>query len=272
MEYCDLHCDTPLRKNPIVNNEQLRGLSANINFAFCFLHNETFEDKKKYFDNFLSSSLLKNKNLKYVLSLEGLREFNTIDEVVYFIEHYNVRIVSLAWFEFNKWGCGAIKEDHGVTDLGKNLLKILNERKIIIDISHASENTSKNIFDIAETVIATHSNIFSVEPHPRNLRDWQLDELKKRDSVFGLNMYNKFLGKSKDSLFKHIEYALKKGYDNLLALGSDLDGMDDGYITSPAEIPELYNEIKNRFSENIAGLIFRNKRVMDIFNNKKEKI
>ncbi|MCD6579235.1 membrane dipeptidase [bacterium] len=265
MEYCDLHCDTPLKNNPIINNDTLQGLKPYINFAFCFLHNETFEEKKSYFQKFMSTELLKNKELKHIFSLEGLRTFNNIDNVLYFIDNYNVKIVSLAWFEKNLWACGAIEEADGITEMGKDLIKILNEKNIIIDISHASEKTSRDIFNLAENVIATHSNIYSIEPHVRNLKDWQLKELKQRNSVFGLNMYNKFLGKKKDSLLKHIKYALDNDYGELISLGSDFDGMEDLYIHSPEKIPYLYDKIKNFFSEVTANSILNNKRAIKIF-------
>lgn len=265
MEYCDLHCDTPLRANPIINNTEIKGLSPYINFAFCFLHNETIEEKKNYFETFLHSELLKNDKLKYVFSLEGLGTFKNIDEVLYFTENYNIKIISLVWNEVNQWACGAVSGNHGITDMAKDLIKILNEKNIIFDISHANENSSKGIFNLAKTVIATHSNFYTVHPHPRNLKDWQLEELHKRDSIVGLNMYNKFLGDAKESLFKHIEYAINKGYKDLLAFGSDFDGIEDGFINSPKEIPELYKKISIRFSEDIAHIIFNNKKALKIF-------
>ena len=48
----------------------------------------------------------------------------------------------------------------------------MNKVGMLIDLSHASLKTSLDVMACSEDpVIFSHSNVFSVHPHPRNLKD-----------------------------------------------------------------------------------------------------
>jgi membrane dipeptidase len=131
----------------------------------------------------------------------------------------------------------------GLNDHGKELVRQLNRKKVMIDLSHITE---QGFWDVAELtdapLVATHSNAWNVSNSPRNLTDKQMDAIKESNGVAGLNFHVGFLredGAMDDddtpisTMVDHIAYmADKMGVDHV-ALGSDYDG-----ATMPAEIKD----------------------------------
>ena len=76
-------------------------------------------------------------------------------------------------------GSGAqTKCDNGLTKLGIEYIKKLEDLSILVDISHASEKTFWDVMEnIKGRVIATHSNAYGICNHPRNLKDEQIKEM-----------------------------------------------------------------------------------------------
>lgn len=143
-----------------------------------------------------------------------------------------VRALTLTWNNKNLIGSGAdSKDDTGLSDFGKKVVKKLSEKKIIIDISHASEKT---FYDVADTIsgafMASHSNAKAVLNHQRNLTDDCAEIIIKRGGFIGLNFYPIFLTGKKEAgiedILRHAEHFLSLGAENSLGLGSDFDGID----------------------------------------------
>ena len=67
----------------------------------------------------------------------------------------------------------------GLTSLGKELVKVCDEKKILIDLSHLNE---KGFWDVAnlstKPLIATHSNSHQLCQHSRNLTILNFMQLK----------------------------------------------------------------------------------------------
>ncbi len=121
----------------------------------------------------------------------------------------------------------------GLTDAGKELVKLCNELGVVMDLSHLNE---KGFWDVAELsedpLVATHSNVHSLCAHPRNLTDKQLDAIRDSNGVVGLNFAVSFLredgGRDSDTpletMVRHIEYLVDTIGIERVALGSDYDG------------------------------------------------
>ena len=100
---------------------------------------------------------------------------------------------------------------------------------MIIDVSHASDGTFRDIMAIAKgTVIASHSNCREIAKHPRNLTDEMIWQLADAGGIAGLNLYGPFLGREKESRIEdmtaHILHMLNKGGSDFPAIGTDFDG------------------------------------------------
>lgn len=153
-----------------------------------------------------------------------------------------VKMASLVWNNANRYaypnlvmrgGQPQFKEgcSDGLTELGKEAVSLLNENKIIIDISHLSDGGAEDILALsAAPVVASHSNCRSVCDVSRNLTDGQLKKLADKGGVAGLNFCYDFITSDDDAdvfecLFRHYLHAVNCGGEDLPALGSDFDGI-----------------------------------------------
>src|SRR5256885_12400252 len=81
--------------------------------------------------------------------------------------------MTLTWNNGNDWAGSATDERRhgGLTDLGKRVVRRMNELGMLVDVSHVSDST---FWDVVATssrpVIASHSACRALAHHPRNLR------------------------------------------------------------------------------------------------------
>lgn len=115
----------------------------------------------------------------------------------------------------------------GLTPLGKEAVKRLEELKIIIDVSHLSDGGTDYILDNARApVVASHSNSREVCPVSRNLTDAQIKKIADCGGLVGVNYCKDFLGgEPLDAVYRHIARIMQVGGEDVVALGSDFDGI-----------------------------------------------
>lgn len=130
----------------------------------------------------------------------------------------------------------------GLTDLGRALVRQLNARRVVIDLSHINEQGFWDVAGISHApLVCTHSNAHKLSPSARNLTDRQMDAIKDSGGVAGLNFHVGFLredgGRNADTpiarMVEHIEYMVERMGIDHVALGSDFDG-----ATMPAELKD----------------------------------
>ncbi len=176
------------------------------------------------------------------------------------------RVLTLTWQGLSSVG-GAWDTGDGLTDFGKAIVQASGELGILLDISHASEKTAREVLSLSERcdtdVIATHSNSFSVLKHKRNLSDYLFDALCERKALVGISMVSYHLAENGnatlDTLLSHIGHFLsRKNGDKTLAIGSDFDGTTTlpESISSLSDLPKLYTAIGKVFGNTLAERIF----------------
>ena len=88
-------------------------------------------------------------------------------------------------------------KSHGLNEFGKEVISICQDNNVLIDVSHIGE---KSFWDIAsmstKPFIASHSSVYNLCPHFRNLKDDQIEAIKKSKGLIGLNPYPFFIDKS----------------------------------------------------------------------------
>ena len=144
----------------------------------------------------------------------------------------------------------------GLTDEGKELVRQLNRRRVMIDLSHLNEQGFWDVARISNApLVATHSNAHALSPSPRNLTDKQLDAIRESRGVAGLNFHVGFLredgGRDAETpisrMVDHIDYMIGRMSIDSVALGSDFDG-----ATMPAQLrdagglPKLVDALRDR--------------------------
>ncbi|MEH3127337.1 dipeptidase [Agrobacterium cavarae] len=184
-----------------------------------------------------------------VLHMEGCE---AIDEDLDALEVFyaaGLRSLGPVWSRHNAFGHGVpfafpMSPDSapGLTDAGFELVKRCNQLGILIDLAHITE---KGFWDVAKTsdqpLIASHSNAHALTGVARNLTDVQMDAIKERNGLVGLNYAVTMLradarDDAKTPLFdmvRHIDYMVERMGIDCVALGSDFDG-----ATVPAEIAD----------------------------------
>jgi len=82
----------------------------------------------------------------------------------------------------------------GLTDFGISVIKRMNELGVMVDISHVGEQTFWDIIRISnKPIIASHSCVWNLCPHRRNLKDDQIKAIAKTGGVVFLNFYAGFI-------------------------------------------------------------------------------
>lgn len=155
--------------------------------------------------------------------------------------------ISLTWNTENRFGGGALARI-GLKEDGKRLLEELHQKRIAVDLSHASDALAYEIIDYIEghrleiPVMASHSNARAVTNVPRNLPDDIAREIFRRGGTVGLNLYHYFIGESEEMLPKHIAHWLELGGEHHIALGTD-------FFYDP-DLPSAYRHGKEVFFRN----------------------
>jgi membrane dipeptidase len=144
-----------------------------------------------------------------------------------------VRLLTLTWNYPNEIGYPNAQEQYrtcGLTDFGRQVVREMNRLGMLIDVSHLSD---QGFYDVAEIsnkpFVASHSNSRTICGHPRNLTDEMIRTLADKGGVMGLNFFSRFLGDSQisriDDMVRHIRHIIHVGGEDVLAMGTDFDGI-----------------------------------------------
>ena len=119
----------------------------------------------------------------------------------------------------------------GLSDLGKEVVGLLNYYGLMIDISHPSKKAIKDMIELSVApVIASHSSARALRDHPRNLDDEQLNWVKENGGVIQTTALGAFLTDRKDpppnmdDFMDHIDYMVDKIGIEHVGISSDFDG------------------------------------------------
>jgi membrane dipeptidase len=113
-----------------------------------------------------------------------------------------VRYMTLTWNNSTSWATSAADESrkeftvspYGLTDLGKKVVKRMNELGMMVDISHVGEKTFWDAINTTtKPVIASHSSVYAICPVPRNLKDDQIKAVAKNGGVIDINFFSGFI-------------------------------------------------------------------------------
>ena len=161
--------------------------------------------------------IAKQKKLAVLFGVEGghmiENDLNKLDAL------YNrgARYMTLTWNNSTDWATSAAFEaspptplhfvergedsarKKGLTDFGKQVVHHMNELGMLVDLSHVGEQTFRDVIaTTTKPVLVSHSCVYTLCPHRRNLKDEQIKAVAKNGGVIHLNFYSGFL----DSTFE----------------------------------------------------------------------
>ena len=162
-----------------------------------------------------------------------------------------VRLITLTWNYPNGLGEPHCGEQHKkLTPKGIEFVEAMQDLGIIVDCSHLNDAGTEQLGDILDIpFIASHSNAREVTAHTRNLPDNLIKLIANKGGVIGLNFAQSFLGTSPvsriEDIVKHGLYLINKGGEDVVALGSDFDGIKPNTeIKDASEMYRLYDAFK----------------------------
>lgn len=158
----------------------------------------------------------KTNKLAAMLGVEGghmiennIANLNTLYE-------RGVRYLTITWNNSTSWATSAADETSldgaknsegkkGLTAFGQEVIKKMNTLGMMVDVSHAGEQTFWDIMTTTQKpVIASHSCVWNLCMHRRNLKDDQIKAIARNGGVIFLNFYAGFL----DSIYERKRDAL----------------------------------------------------------------
>lgn len=159
-----------------------------------------------------------------VLSVEGAAGIGS-DVSLDDLYMAGLKCLSLTHDSQNQYATGvAGNPKRGITKKGKDLVERMKRLDIIVDVSHLNEKSFWDVMECSQRpVIASHSNVFNVQPHIRNLKDDQIKAIAKKGGVIGINFCRYFIGYQRRAanLVYHIDYLVKLVGIDHVGLGSD---------------------------------------------------
>lgn len=198
-----------------------------------------------------------------VPAIEGaysLEEHNAI-ELLRQYDDLGVKVIGFNWNYSNALGEGAEQvygdsaktpSTGGLTDLGVEIVEEMNQLGMVVDVSHMSRDTFWDVIETTETpIIASHSGVFNLKEHQRNLTDEEMLALKENGGVLSIVFYPAFLTERSNGdvsdIVDHIDYAVEMMGIDHVGIGSDFDGapMPEDVQTA-ADLPLITEELISR--------------------------
>ena len=166
-----------------------------------------------------------------------------------------VRLITLTWNYENCIGYpnsrNAQEMQKGLKSFGKQMVEDMNERVMLVDVSHLLDGGFWDCIRLSEKpIIASQSNARALCAHPRNLSDEMLCALGECGGVVGLNFYPQFLQSDRSAevldIAKHGMHILQKAGEDSVALGTDFDGFEAGqnWLRGIEEIECVWDALK----------------------------
>lgn len=145
---------------------------------------------------------VKRKKLAGLIGVEGGHMIEDKMSNLDSLYKRGARYLTLTWNNSTSWATSSLYESthpdtslhKGLNEFGKNLVKRMNELGMMIDVSHVGVQTFYDVIRYTtKPVIASHSSVWSVTPHHRNLNDDQIKAIANNGGVVQVNFNSGFL-------------------------------------------------------------------------------
>ena len=162
-----------------------------------------------------------------MLSIEGAHALDDDPANVDVVADAGFRMISPSHFFDTAFGGSAHgMAKHGLTDAGREMVRRMEARGVILDVAHASEDAIDDALGIAtRPVVASHTGLRGVVDNRRNLSDLHLAGIAATGGVVGVGFWDTVTGGTDAaSIARSIAYAVGRIGVEHVGLGSDWDG------------------------------------------------
>jgi microsomal dipeptidase-like Zn-dependent dipeptidase len=148
------------------------------------------------------------------------------------------------FFDNDIGGSSAGERKGGLTDKGRELIRRMEKKHMVIDVAHASEATIDDVLAVATgPVNVSHTGVKGTCNNSRNLSDRHLRAIAATGGVIGIAYFNMATcGDDVASIARAIRYAANVAGVDHVGLGSDFDGA----VTTPFDttgLPLLFDAL-----------------------------
>lgn len=186
---------------------------------------------------------VRQKKLATLLGVEGGHMIE--DDMGKLIELHKtgVRYMTLTWNNSTSWASSAADETTvdktslqlppkegevrrlsklGLKAFGEAVVKKMNELGMLVDLSHAGEQTFWDVMKIVnKPVLVSHSCVYKLCPHRRNLKDDQIKAIAQNGGVIQLNFYSGFVDPAFEARSDAFTAKHKHEMDSLLKINPE---------------------------------------------------
>jgi membrane dipeptidase len=155
----------------------------------------------KVFNSKALHKAVKQQKIAAMFGVEGGHMIeNDLDKLVVFYNR-GARYMTLTWNNSTNWASSAYDEtynndltNNGLSDFGKQVVQKMNDLGMMVDISYVGAQTFWDVINITtKPIIASHSAVYALCQHQRNLNDEQIIAIAKNGGVIQVNFYSAFL-------------------------------------------------------------------------------
>jgi membrane dipeptidase len=137
-----------------------------------------------------------------------------------------LRYVTLTHWKTHEW-CDASTDQPahgGLSAAGVDLVREMNRRGILADVSHVSDAAVCQVLEVATVPpLASHSSARALCDHPRNLPDDLIREIARRGGLVMANSYPAFVAPAAAA-------AMERRFE---AIGPDLEALEEAWLRDP---------------------------------------
>jgi membrane dipeptidase len=164
--------------------------------------------------------------LAVALDVEGVYALGSQVSLVPLLYDLGVRWMLMVYNRANLAGGGCHDaEDHGLTPLGRELVREMDRVGLVKCCSHTGYRTALDVFEHStRPTIFSHSNPRALHDHPRNIPDALIDACAQSGGVVCINGIGIFLGDNDirvERFVEHVDYVVQRAGPEHVGLGLD---------------------------------------------------
>lgn len=196
--------------------------------SFYDFYQRLFAHQPEYFHQIQDTQSLtawSQDTLGYFYSIEG---FQCLRSAADFEEFFNlgVRSFGFTWSYENEYAHGRHStQDDGITKRGLEVITLMNQKKLIVDIAHLSEQSVRDLDTHYEgMIVSTHTNLRSVHESTHNVTDDEVQIIVDRGGVISLFPLSEDTGPKGtfDELYRHFDYLVSRWGIDYVGICSDI--------------------------------------------------
>lgn len=193
-----------------------------------------------------------------LLSIEGAQVLEGDPANVGVLFRAGFRMMSPTHFFDNDMGGSAHGVNkYGLTDKGKKMVRLMEQKGMIVDLAHASPRTIDDVLAVAtRPMVVSHTGVQGTCPGVRNISDRHMRMIAGKGGVIGIGYFPRATcGESVGAIVRSIRHAAERAGVRHVGLGSDFDGLVQVPFDA-AGIPGLADALLNDgFTEDEVALI-----------------